>query len=281
MKSCIITSASNKFFPSVLNLIGSIKANYPQHPPLFLYNLGLLPSYIKELKEVHGVTVLEVPHFVSHWRSCYTWKTYVLNTPLADLNFYIDAGSEVVKPLDEIFEAIETDGYFAIEQNSPLAMNLPQEYRSIFSVDEPLCSLPLLTAGIVGFKKDSFVSPLMRELYDAGIAGLCLGFSPKEQWKNKGVNKNIFIRNCEMFRHDTTLFTIIMRKHIANLKVHSVKKYANDALTIDPSSDTVIRNFRMNYKKLSYATPTFFINKILMGMFLNMKALNRLIKRLP
>ncbi len=281
MSSSIITSASNKFFPSALNLIGSIKKNYPSHPPIYLYNLGLLPSFLKEINAIEGVTVLEIPHFVPHWRSCYTWKTYILNTPLADLNFYIDAGCEILKPLDEVFRTIDNDGYFAIEQGTTLERSTPSDYKKIFPIDEKLYQAPLITAGIFGFKKDSIVTPLLKELYDAGVQSLCLGFSPNEQWKNKGVNKNGFVRDCEMFRHDTTLLTLLLRKYIPELKTQSVEKYANDSLELGISDDVAIRNFRMNYRKLSYLAPKLLVNKAMISIFFKLKAINRMIKRLP
>ena len=184
MKSAIITSASNKFFPSVLNLVGSIKKNYPNHPPIYLYNLGLLPSFVAELKN-EGVTLLEIPHFVPYWRSCYTWKTYILNTPLADLNFYIDAGCEILQPLDGIFAEIEKDGYFAVEQGTRLGQSTPPEYKDIFKLDEKLYQMPLITAGIFGFKKNSNISPLLQELHDSGVSGLCLGFPQTNNGKTR------------------------------------------------------------------------------------------------
>lgn len=280
MESCIITSASNKFFPSALNLIGSIKENYPDHPPIYLYNLGLLPSFLKELKKA-GVTVLEVPHFVPYWRSCYTWKTYILNTPLKDLNLYIDAGSEVLRPLDEIFNKIKIDGYFAIEQGTTLEKSTPLEYKQRFKLEEDMYDKPLITAGVFGFKKDSIISPLLKELYECGIEGLCLGFSPNEQWKNKGVNKNRFIRNCEMFRHDTTLLSLILRKNIPALKTHPVEKYANASHMNDSSTDILIRNFRMNFSNLRYIHPQLIINRIIIEIFFTLKRINRILKKLP
>ena len=134
MDKAIITSASNKFFPSLINLLGSIKKNYPNHPKIFVYDLGLFWMFRKELEQIENVEVLNIPHFCKFWRSCYTWKTYILSHPLSDLNFYLDAGTQILRPLDEIFLEIEKDGYFAVSQEVPLSLICPLEYKSLFFV---------------------------------------------------------------------------------------------------------------------------------------------------
>ena len=267
MTKAIITSASNKFFPSLINLLGSIKANYPNHPHIYVYDLGLFYTFRKELESMPEVTLLKIPHFVPFWRSCYTWKTYILNTPLADLNFYLDAGNQVLRPLDEIFEEIERDGYFAVGQGVLLEDITPKEYKNIFNLEQNDYKTPFITAGIFGFKKDSTVSHLTENLYNLAISGLCLGFSKEESWKNKGVNKNIFVRNCKMFCHDTTLLSLVLKEGIKNLKSHDIYKFGG-ANSKQDHPDQIIWNLRMNYVNLDYLRPKRYINTLIVKIFI-------------
>lgn len=248
---CIITSVSNKFFPSLLNLLGSIETNYPEHPHIYIYDLGLSWNFRKELELLDMVTVMDMPHFSPFWRSCYTWKTYIFDNPFANINFYIDAGCEILRPLDEIFKEIEKNDYITVEQGVNLGAITPIEYKRIFDIDPRHYEEHSITAGIFGFKKDSSVTPAIKELFDSGVAGLCLGFSSRDLWKNKGVNKSQFIRNCDMFRHDTTMLNLILRKHILNLRMQDVNKYGG-AYTAQDHPEQLIWNLRMNYRSLSY-----------------------------
>lgn len=278
MTSCLITSTSNKFFPSLVNLIGSIKSNYPEHPAIFVYDLGLFPTFRKELEGMGRVTVLNMPHFVPFWRSCYTWKTHILNTPLADLNLYLDAGCQVLRPLDEMFGEIEARGYLAISQGSELKMRsyTPKEYIPLFDIDESILNKEIMTAGIFGFKKGDKIMSITEKLYQAGVAGLCLGFSKEEQWKNKGVNKNNFVRKCPAFRHDTTLLSLFLLKEIPELKVTSVDKFSAHRT----GENQLIWNMRLNYGKLEHLKPQLFLNKIFVFFFLYFKRINNRIKRI-
>lgn len=259
--SCIITSASDKFFPSLLNLLGSIEANYPNHPDVYVYDLGLFYTFRKELESIPWVHVLEVPHFVEDWRACYTWKTYILNTPLAENNLYIDAGCQVLKPLDMLFDKIDRQSYLAVSQGTSVTIRdiTPQSYLDMFGLSPDDAQKNVITAGIFGFKKNSGVEKVTEALYKAGVAGLCLGFSQDEIWKNKGVNKTHFIRDCKMFRHDTTLLTILLKKEMPDAILEPIEYFSYKK---EDSDAQFIWNFRLNYKKLPFINHTVLHKKI-------------------
>lgn len=286
-KTCIITSASNKFFPSLLNLLGSIKTNYPNHPDVYVYDLGLSKTFIKELESIPWVHICYVPHFVPHWRICYTWKTYIFNNPIAESNFYLDAGNQILKPLDDIFTKIETNGYlFASAGDSTKNRDLiPKDYIRIFDVDEEKLNEGILTAGIFGFSnKNKEIKKFTDVLFDCGKAGLCLGFSKTEQWKNKGVNKNIFIRDAKLFRHDNSLFCLLVSKLLPNAIIENVEHFDSK---FSGKESQYVWNLRLNYKKLDYVHTDLgqsssiwirTINKIYLSSFFMLKELNRIIK---
>lgn len=153
LDKAIITSASNKFFPSLINLLSSIKLVYPNHPAIFIYDLGLLPIFRKELELIDGVKVIKMPNFCNHWRSCYTWKTYIFAHPLARLNFYLDAGCQVLRPLDSVFSIIDKEDILLVDQGQSFKKIVPESYKSIFALDDMFDDLTTIHAGIIGFKQ--------------------------------------------------------------------------------------------------------------------------------
>ena len=273
LSKCIITSASNKFVPSLLNMLGSFEKNYPDHPHIYIYDLGISSFIKKDILKFKEVSIINVPHFVPFWRSCYTWKTYILNTPLADLNFYIDAGCQILRPLSEVFEKIEKNGYYLVGQGKEVFAKdiTPKEYIELFEIPADKLNHEVVAAGIVGFKKnDEQIKKVTSVLYDAGVTGLSLGFSKKDLWKNKGKNKNEFLRDCLLFRHDTTLLTLFVIKYLKGATIESLDLFQGH-ITGDPNQ--LVWNLRMNYSKLDYLNTSnlSLLSRIFIYTFINAK----------
>lgn len=269
MNKCLITSCSNRYFPSVLNLIGSIKTNYPNHPKIYVYNLGLFFSFKNELEKISNVQVLDMPHFCNFWRCCYTWKTYIFTIPLAELNLYIDAGNEVLGPLDEIFPLIANNNYFAVDQGIQLDKITPREYKNLFNLKDNQYKENCFAAGTFGFKENSNMDDILKNIFEAGLAGLTLGFSQIEKQRNRGKNKNIFKRDCEIFRHDQTILNLIMREKLKDITLSPRKKYCNIQ---NEKEGVLIRNIGLRYTKLEYANKIIGNNKkIILNTFLLFK----------
>jgi hypothetical protein len=250
MKSrALITSCSDKFFPSVINLLTSIKVNYPNHPPIYVYDLGLFYTFRKELEMIEGVTVIPMPHFCPHWRACYTWKTYIFAHPLADLNFYLDAGCQVLKPLDQDFKIIEDDDILLIDQGQTFADIVPKSYKEMFTISDQYDNDTVIHAGIIGFSNSSTVQKIFAKVYAAAIAGLALGFSAGDSWRNKGKDKSIFERDCKLFRHDLTLVNIFLRLYWYNITIQPLTIYHGGLLNIPEQR---IWHIRLNWKRIPY-----------------------------
>ncbi len=234
-----------------------------------------------------NVFLRSIPHFAPHWRSCYTWKTYILNTPIADLNLYIDAGTQILKPLDELFAKIDTQSYLAVSQGSEVSIRdiTPSDYITRFNISESTLDQEVIAAGIFGFKKNSLIRDINEHLYEYGKEGLCVGFSKAELWKNKGVNKNAYIRDCKMFRHDTTLISILLRTHIPNI---TVEPLANFAGYNSHAPSQFMWSVRLNYTHLDYISPRHihihkmnkwvYINRILVKIFILTKVIYNKLK---
>lgn len=287
--SALVTSASNKFFPSLINLLGSLHVNYPNHPDVYVYNLGLFPTYRKELEIILWVHILEIPHFVKHWRKCYTWKTYILNTPINKNNLYLDAGCQVMKPLDELFKKIDEQGYLAVSQGNSVSLRdiTPNDYIEIFDISNKTLSSEVITAGIFGFKVGSIISPITKKLYNAGVEGLSLGFSESELWKNKGINRTPFIRDCKMFRHDTTLLSILFLRDIGDAAIEPIEYFS---AKYENNSKQLIWNLRLNYKGLDFLDPSILhqepkqwqvrLNRYFFYVFIILKSMSNKVKNL-
>ncbi len=280
---CIITSASDKFFPSLLNFLGSIDKNYPNHPDVYVYDLGLFSTFKKELESIPWVHLMEMPHFVPHWRSCYTWKTYALNTPLSELNLYLDAGCQVLQSLDPLFEKINTQGYLAVSQGPAVRIKdiTPADYVERFFLPKDKLDSEIIAAGLFGFKKDPAIKAVTEKLYQAGINKDCLGFSQAELWKNKGLNKTEFVRDCKMFRHDTTMLSIFLYANIPDLIVEPAEHFSN---VKENSPTQYLWSFRMNYKNLEYLHEIHKslwskINRVYVHLFIFLKSISNTIKK--
>lgn len=292
MEKAIITAASNKYFPSLINLLGSIKLNYPNHPKIFVYDLGLFWTFRKELEQTKNVEVLNMPHFCTFWRACYTWKTYIFAHPLAKINLYLDAGNQILEPLDEIFAYIDKNGYFLVGGlGSNLDSITPKDYKLLFNINEKYYTEKYLTAGILGFKNESIIIASLIKLYNFGKKGMCLGFSPSDKWRNKGKDKVNIYRDCLLFRHDTTLLNLILRQDLGDF-VYSLggNESFPKALSNGPNQidwERYIWNLRLGFLSLSYIKSKHLharfniyanINRIYIGLFLWARLINLFFK---
>lgn len=287
MSKALITSASSKFFPSLINMLGSLHKNYPDHPNVYVYDLGLFYTFRKELENIPWVKVVDVPHFAPFWRACYTWKTYMLNTPFADLNFYMDSGCEVLKPLESVFAKIQAQDYFTVSQGTEARMKhvTPQKLFDLYGLEEKFKEYEVITGGIFGFKANSSISSATAMLFEGGVKGLCMGYSAAERWKSKGVNKTDIVPDCKMFRHDTTLISVILYKEVPDLKVEPMDNFF-PAKNAFPGQ--LVWNLRMNYDKLDFtkiellhknASLTSVFNRLFIKVFILLKRANKAIKK--
>lgn len=257
----------------MINLLTSIKINYPEHPPIYVYDLGLFYTFREELEMIDGVTVIPMPHFCLHWRSCYAWKTYIFAHPIADLNLYLDAGCQVLQSLNKDFDIIEKNDYLAVDVGVTLDDLLPNDYKIMFSVPSEYDKLSGISAGIFGFKNTGTMTQLLSKSYSAAFAGLSLGFSPDNLWRNKGKDRTTFIRQCKFFRHDQSLLNLFFRLQFGHLPtVLSEENYSNSNKNNVPTQR--IWHSRLQAKRLDYTQidllhprrkmhPLFYANRIL------------------
>jgi len=169
MDRLIVTAASKSYGMSLLALLGSLTLNWPDHPPVIVYDIGLDDDTLGRLKSI-GIAVTPVPEFCSHWRKHFTWKIWCLNdAPACDI-LWMDAGLVVLKPLDEIFDALEERGYFLVPNGLFLdreaseaackGCGIPADFR---------LGKPTLAASLMGFRKAGKTSGLIQEALSVAL----------------------------------------------------------------------------------------------------------------
>jgi hypothetical protein len=159
----VITGASEPYFVSLLALIGSLRINWPSHPPLLVYDLGLEPASLARL-EAMGQRVRKVEPFCPHWRHHFAWKIWCWNDAPAEEILWIDAGIAVLEPLDEVFDHVSRVGYFVVPTYHTLDENASE------SACEG-CRVPprfrhgraTFAGGFIGFRKRDRVEAILRE----------------------------------------------------------------------------------------------------------------------
>ena len=157
MDFVIGTFSCKKYWARLRNMIGSVQANWLDHPPIIVYDIGLTKDQAEHVTKFAGVKAcIKVPPFVPHWRKHYTWKTWIWNNLLnhADAFFALDAGLSVLKPMPEVLYQLEAIGYFVASHKHSMTeevtlahckgCNLPPEFRN---------GKPMLNAGMVGFSQ--------------------------------------------------------------------------------------------------------------------------------
>jgi len=197
MKSAIITAASESYTRQLLALLGSLEANWPSHPPVVVYDLGLPVSVVNSL-EGRNVEVRKVPEFCPHWRQHFTWKIWCWNDIDAETFLWIDAGAVVLSPLEEVFPHIENTGYLVVPNYRLLVEEASEEACVGCGVDPSFREgKSTLAGGFMGFNKSNeLMSRILKEALELAM-----------------VEKNIKATDPK-HRHDQALISLLIYKNI-------------------------------------------------------------------
>lgn len=159
----IITAASEPFADSLIALLGSLDANWPAHPRVLVYDIGLNACTVARL-DACAIAVKPVPAFCPHWRDHYTWKLWCLCDAPAVSVVWMDATIAVLQPLDELFDAVETLGYFFTGNGELLDWEASDEAcRGCQVSPESRLGKPTLAATFMGFRKEGRLGALLDE----------------------------------------------------------------------------------------------------------------------
>lgn len=182
-------------------LLGSLKLNWPDHPPVLVYDIGLDEATREELGR-HGVQVKRVPEFCPHWRRHFTWKLWALNDAPARDILYIDAGVVVLRPLDDVFESVGRHGYFLVRNRMPLEEEASEAACQACAVAPDFRhGKGTLAGGFAGFRKEGKVAVMLQEVLDLALT-----------------EANIAASNTR-HRHDQALLSLLAYKRLSPLKL--------------------------------------------------------------
>ena len=191
----IITAASAVYGTRLLAWLGGLSANWPAHPRVLVYDLGLDDDTRSELLR-HKIERREVPPFCPHWRLHFTWKPWCWNDAPADHVLWLDAGTVVLDGLDEIFEAIGKHGYFAIPNYRPLGEEASEAACRGCGVPHGFArDKPTIAGNVFGFDKANKLHGLVAEALAVAM-----------------VEENIKATAPE-HRHDQAIVSLLLHKH--------------------------------------------------------------------
>lgn len=250
---CITTASCERFFIRAINLIYSIKKNFPDHPQIYIFDLGMSALQLRELRSIKGVKIEYVERFAPHWRTDYSWKLYIYNQiPTKPYLFHIDAGAVVLRNLYLIFLSLAKNDFFLIGQSQKLLDIFPDDYLSKLNIQnkEGLNLRKVFTAGVIGINRSkSLVLKIVIEAYDLSIQGYCLGYSKQEMHRDSA-NLRI-IRDCNCFRHDQTIINLLVYKYFHDYLIHREIKYIGMQSSKSHKMQ-YIWNSRLDNKALKY-----------------------------
>jgi hypothetical protein len=226
------TGASSDYFNLLLNLIGSIyKVHEKNFGEIVVFDLGLTSEQLEVLKNIASVRICTIekthPQILDSFvlangyvkLGFYAWKPVAIKQALALYPYvlWVDAGTSVLRPLDDLFTYIKQKGYFLATIGS----------------DEP-GKEPLHTSGKSATKKvwDFFTlsSPekaeiLQKDSVMANTIGISRGYESVflNEWYQLSYHLEYFEDDGSSpngpggGRHDQTLLTLISYKNKAQV----------------------------------------------------------------
>jgi hypothetical protein len=229
MTTVLASAADARYGYQLVNLIGSVRSRSDVFDEIVAFDLGLDPTQRRLLEDLRGVEIRAVPAFVPHWREGRTWKTWVWTHLRADLLFWLDAGTTVLRSLAPALGAADERGYFVVSQGHPLGDSVPSDYYDLYGFPRDLASCEAVAAGILAFRVGSdFYERVIVPTHDDALLGRSLGFSPGELHRNSGIDRSPDppLRDCPHFRWDQTIFNLRLYLGVDEPVVAGLEEYA-------------------------------------------------------
>ena len=198
-QNLITTAASESYRPQLLSLLGSLRCNWPEHPPVLVYDLGLARETVQVLLKA-GIDVQAVPPFVPHWRKHFTWKLWCMNNAPSENVLWMDAGCCVLRPVPEVFEINDQQGYFCLPNYRPLELEASEEACEGCRVQRqfPVGKISL-AAGFFGFRRGSVAERVVQESLSVALTERYIKASKPEH------------------RHDQAILSLLMYREFSPL----------------------------------------------------------------
>jgi len=234
-RNLIITAASESYRPQLLALLGSLRCNWPDHPPVVVYDLGLGEGTSELLRQA-GFQVRAISPFVPHWRKHYTWKLWCMNDAPAECVLWMDCGDCILRPVPEVFEIIRQQGYFAVPNYRPLEIEASEDACEGCGVPTDFRAGKVsLAGGVFGFMRGSVAEKIVRECLEVALTERYIKAS--KPWH----------------RHDQSILSLLMYREILPLILCDGATYFCEDLTAKFTTQSIWGGRRyMHYKDLRF-----------------------------
>lgn len=214
------TVSDDKHFPLLLNLIGSIhKHNFNQLKEIMVYDLGLKEEYLNTLKNTKKLKIYKIeetnPYIFKdiqtdqnrYVKGLFSWKPVIIKQAL-DLYeevLYIDAGTVLLKPIDNIFKHINQNGYLFFDCGHSIKWMTTKSIIEKFELQGEKNKW-LLNEDTLGV--DAGLQGISRKVYNEYVVPM--------YELSKDINNFVDDGSCPngwgTGRHDQTLFSILAQK---------------------------------------------------------------------
>jgi hypothetical protein len=154
-----VTAVSRSFVTRALNLIGSIHMNEP-HLRIIVYSLDLDAATCQMFMQLRNVYV-EVFDFSAYPPHIADLGTYSFKPPLISdavskygSILFLDAGEEVWRPIDDIIELIDRNGYFLTVQRTQVSLVAQGMLTALNVSIDKVKNKKQISSGIIGLKNE-------------------------------------------------------------------------------------------------------------------------------
>lgn len=222
------TAADDKHYPLLLNMIGSIhKHNFYDVENIFVYDLGLNDTNKQELKNIKKVEVLEIektnPDILKDIetgvnrkvKGLFSWKPVLIKDALDRVPYvlYLDAGTTILKPLNDLFKHIKQNGYLFFDCGASIKwMTTKYLIKKLdLNSDKNKWLLKDNTIGI-----DAGFQGVSREIYDSYVLPMYELSKDIQNFTDDGTCPD----GWGTGRHDQTLFSILAKQLGFDVQTH-------------------------------------------------------------
>jgi hypothetical protein len=192
----ICTGANSTYFPHLINLIGSIhKNNYDSLKEIMVFDLGLTPSERAEIMKIKKTVVRDIekthPDVLNFFQipgrnvfGWYAWKPGIIHQALQEYPYvlWIDAGTTILKPIDDLMHHIIENGYFLGTGGDEIAngkflhsigWGSTSFVREKFKLEEPenqwILEAEMLMGNLNGVSREGYETSHMKDWYEASF----------------------------------------------------------------------------------------------------------------
>jgi len=234
------TAADDKHYPILLNMIGSIhKHNYYDVEEMAVYDLGLSDKHLQELRNLKKVRVYNIeevnPEILTNIetginrsvKGLFSWKPVAIKDSLDRYPYvlYLDAGTTILKPLNDLFKHIAQNGYLLFDCGHSIKQMATKYLIDKFALRSDNDAW-ILDDDILGI--DAGFQGVSRELYDSFVLPMYELAKDIQNFTDDGTCP----KGWGYGRHDQTLYSILAQQLKLDIQYHDNKDRESN-LTID------------------------------------------------